>query len=487
MLTQFALLVFAMFAVLSLLIDVGYARMTQAQMQHAADAAALEGLRRRDAGVVNPANGQTVNDPFASDCLRRTAANRVVHWVFDDDLDPTNGDPDYQFGAGPVIDVSDGVTNLHALSTIGVPESHTYKPALQLNQLNEAHGDMVSGRFCYTSDPTPSEDAGYIETVVCTEPQRGSGSYARNDFNPSATAPQPPAALASCPSPEGPLPEPWPLGGTGSLAGVDDSAFLVRMRRSNELREFADQAEPDVASSGPSLPLVFGRGTMIHGDDPASPYSVRRDGLTVRATAIAQVRPALQVGLPQAAASAPGVTPFALIDTFVQTLNAAGVQATLNPANGLLCRGVNCNGVTPATSAGRFVDALTDPSRVGWRAIGTVGRVVPAPVAVVCAAARPLTGYGPVYSVMASGTNRVIGFTRIAVAQDPARPANPCAVVISRGASQVAPANATAVLADGLPLGPAVPAAEIVELLNKNAGRNGALAYAPVLAPVLAR
>ena len=55
-----------------------------------------------------------------------------------------------------------------------------------------------------------------------------------------------------------------------------------------------------MASSGPSLPLTFGKGTTIFGDDPSGGYSVRRDGLTVRATAIASVRPALHVGLPQA-------------------------------------------------------------------------------------------------------------------------------------------------------------------------------------------
>ena len=48
MLTQFALIVFALCAVLSLIIDVGYARMTQSQMQNAADVAALEGVRSRD-------------------------------------------------------------------------------------------------------------------------------------------------------------------------------------------------------------------------------------------------------------------------------------------------------------------------------------------------------------------------------------------------------------------------------------------------------
>ena len=487
MLTQFVFIVFAMFAVLSLVIDVGYARLTQGRMQHAADVAALEGLRKRDVGVRNPANGQVVNDPFASDCLRRTAANRLVHSVFDDDLDATNGDPDYQFGAGPIVDVSDGVTNLHALATIGVPDVHAYKPDLQLNQLNEVHGDMVSGRFCYTADPSRSEDAAYAETIVCTEAQHADGSYARNDFNPNLTSPRPPAAFSSCPSPDGPLPDPWPLGGTGSLAGVDDSAFLVRLRRSNELQGFGDQTDPDVASSGPSLPLVFGRGTTIFGDDPAAEYSPRRDGLTVRATAIAEVRPALHVGLPQANPAQPGVTPFTMADTFVQTLTPAGAQATINPANGLICRGLTCVGVTPATAAGRFIANPANPNRTAWLAVSTIGQPLPAPVPVACAVATSFAGFGPVSSLMTSGANRIIGFTRITSIRDPARPANPCAVVISRGASLVAASNATAILADRLPLPAAVQPAEIAQLFDKNLVRNGAVNYAPVLAPVLAR
>ena len=261
MLVQIVLIVFAMSAMLSLVIDVGYARVTQGQMQNAADAAALEGLRTGD----------------------RSAANAVVQRVFDDDLDSTNGDPDYQFGAGPIIDLTDGVTSLHALQTISVPGVHVYKPDLQLNPQNAAYGDMVSGRFCYTSDPAPSEDARYeLQDIVCTGPQNGSGPYARNDFNPG-------------------------------VAGAN--ALLVRLRRSNEFQDLESQTEPDVASSGPSLPLTFGKATTIHGDDPASDYSVRRDGLTVRATAIAETRPALHVGLPQANANRPGATPFALVDT----------------------------------------------------------------------------------------------------------------------------------------------------------------------------
>ncbi len=492
MLAQFALVVFAMFAVLSLVIDVGYARLTQAQMQNAADTAALEGIRKRDIGVLDPATGQTVDDPFASDCLRRTAANRVVHWVFDDDFNVENGDPDYQFGAGPIIDVTDGITNLHGLAMLSVSDSRVYKPELQLNQQNQIHGDMVSGRFCYNTDPAASENSvyGLEDLVVCTEPQRGSGSYARNDFNPSPTVPQPPADLPGCPPADEPPPDPWPLPGSGSLTGVDDSAFLVRLRRSNELQDFGAQTEPDVASSGPSLPLVFGRGTTIAGDDPSSAYSARRDGFTVRATAIAQVRPALHVGLPQSNPYHPGVTPFALADTFVQTVNANGTPVTINPVTGIIsrCLALPCTGVNIANPIGRFV---TNPT-----AISTVGRALPAPAAAVCPAANAFAGYGPVYSLMSSGTNRIIGFTRIGLGRDlrAIRAAELCPALVAHGVPLVAASNATASLVDGLQLPANAQPVDVTELLDKNCPAPisgcravGGINYGPVLAPVLAR
>ena len=517
MLAQFALTVFALFAVLSLVIDVGYARLTQGQMQNAADAAALAGLRKRDIGVLNPATGQTVDDPFASDCLRRTEANRLVHWVFDDDFDVTNGDPDYQFGAGPILDLTGGVTNLHAGDTISVPDSHVYKPDLQLNQQNAVYGDMVSGRFCYSADPAASEGLRYAdpETIVCTGPQSGSGLYARNDFNPNSAPPQPPVALPSCPPADQPPPDPWPLPSPGpTLTGPADSAFLVRLRRSNELQDFGLQTEPDVATSGPSLPLVFGRGTTIFGDDPTSAYSVRRDGLTIRATAIAEIRPALHVGLPQLNPPLPGVTPFALVDTFVQALNAVGCPVTVTPALGTIVSGDGGPATCPAAGAavGRFVDNPAAPIVSRWIAVSTVGRALPAavPTAACAALATPavsglFSGYGPVYSLMTSGTNRIIGFTGIGLSLDPCPPPPPpgdpvtFTAVISRRVSLVAASNATAVLTGGLPLPATSQPADVTELLARNCpplpqvpacravGVVGVVNYAPVLAPVLAR
>lgn len=459
MLVQVALIVFALCAALSLAIDLGYARLTQTRMQTAADAAALEGIRNRNA---------VVDNEFASDCLRRAAANRIVRWAFDDDFDVAGGDPDYQFGAGPIVDLTGG-SDLDARRTMSVPDARVYKPDPQFNQRNEVYGDMVSGAFDPATDSAPFEDF----------------AYGRNDFNPNPAAPQPPPNLPVCPPADEPPPNPWPTAGRSNLT---DNAFLVRLRRSNELQGFAAQTEPGVASSGPSLPLTFGQGAAISAD-PSSTYSPRRDGLTLRATAIAEVRPALQVGLPQTNPAMQGVTPFAVVDTFVPRLSLAGTAATVNPTNGFICSGTltACNA---ANAIGRFVANPT--------AISTVGRSLPGAAPITCLAVNSFVGYGPVYSQMvSSGTNRIIGFIRIGLnrtaacpAATPTVPAPPFTVTVSRGASIVAASNATAHLSGGLPLAAGVQPGEVAELLDKNlenTERAGVVAYGPVLVPVLAR
>ena len=487
MLVQFALIVFALCGLLSLVVDIGYARLTQGQMQIAADSAALEGLRQRDIGPT----------AFASDCLRRAAANRMIRRTFDDNLEPADGDPDYQFGAGPDVDLTEGVTSVHALQTISVPDPHVYKPDPQLNQQNQVYGDMVSGRFCYTSDPVPSEGGTYeLQDIVCTEAQRGTGTYSRNDFNPNLTSPGAPAALTECPAPDDVPPSPWPAGGTGSLATVDDSAFLVRLRRSNDFQDLNGQMEPSVGSSGPSLPLTFGKGTTIHGDDPNAEYSVRRDGMTVRATAIADVRPALHLGVPQANLT-PSLTPFVLQDTCVQSPPvpagvappaapaAVAVTVTINPATGAITRTVAAPGCPANTVIGRFV------ANAATATLRSVGLVPPgAGVATPCAsiAAASFTGrYGAVYSAMSVGPNRIIGFSRInytRVATCPVNPNTAFTATITRLPPAVASANATAILPTGFAAG--VPPALVGELLQKNLRRTG-VDYGPVLVAVLAR
>ncbi len=495
MLVQIALIVFALVGVLSLVVDIGYARLTQGQMQSAADAAALEGLRQRDVGVRNPVTGVTINDPFASDCLRRAAANRIVRRTFDDNFDPIDGDPGYQFGAGPVVGLTEGVTSVHALQTISVPDPHVYKPDPQLNQQNQVYGDMVSGRFCYTSDPVPSEGGTYeLQDIVCDEPQRGTGTYSRNDFNPNLTSPGAPAAFGECPAPDDVPPTPWPLGGTGTLSTVNDSAFLVRLRRSNDFQDLSGQMEPSVGSSGPSLPLTFGMGTTIHGDNPDSDYSVRRDGLTIRATAIADVRPALRLGLPQTNPVTPSLTPFVLLDTCVQSPAAppgaapqapapVAVTVTINPTTGAITRTTAAPGCPANTVIGRFI-----ANTAALRSVGQIPPVVPVLAPCASASAASFTGrYGAVYSAMSVGPNRIIGFARINFTRVVTCPANATlayTATITRLPAAVAAANATAILSGGFAAG--VPPALVGELVQKNLRRTG-VDYGPVLVAVLAR
>ena len=80
-LVLFAVLVIALLGIAALGIDMGLARLSQAQMQTAADTAALEGLRLRDFHEY-----RALGDPY-----RRPRVGELVQQVFDDDFHPTAG------------------------------------------------------------------------------------------------------------------------------------------------------------------------------------------------------------------------------------------------------------------------------------------------------------------------------------------------------------------------------------------------------------
>ncbi len=450
MLVQVAMIAFALCAMLSLIVDVGYARISQAQMQNAVDTAAIEGVRQQSNGEM----------------ARRTAANNLVNYTFDDDFDTTDGDPDYNFGAGPIIDLTGDQTTLHGAQVATIPDVHVYKPTLQANLDNATAGDMVSGRFCYNADPAPSEGSLYAnDDTVCNQPQLGDGAYARNDFNPG---------------------------------GANANAFLVRMRRSNDYQDQDGQIDQDVGSSGPSLPLTFGKATTIFSDSPDGGYSVRRDGLTVRATAIATTRPVLHLGTPQT--GAPQMAPYVLLDACVQ--NAAGavvtIPVTINPTTGVMTR-TNAPGALPncgpATVVGRFYanPAVAVPAATS-AIVRTVGEAAPTTTMLAPCLLMPTsipTRYTAIYSAMATGPSRVIGFAGASLtrANCPAGrgvgPNTPYGATIVRAIGGVAPSNATALLVAGFPGG--ITPAQLTELLDKNLIRGNNVNYAPVLAPMLAR
>jgi hypothetical protein len=246
------MLLAGLMALAGLVIDVGLARVAQRQMQTAVDAAALEGLRYRD-------EAPTWDSSQPPDEFRRQQASQIVEWVFDDDFDTTNGDP-LQFGAGPVLELSGGYGSeeLAGSQLLEVPDTPVYKPAdeaaLELNAADAVQGDMVAGDYVEASDSGAPENYSHRER----------SDYSRDDFIPAHT---------------------------------DRSAFLVRMRRTSTRDQNA--RSEGISSSGPPLPFLFARGSLMSPTNAVNDYQPRVHGLTVRATSIADAQRAKSVGVPQ--------------------------------------------------------------------------------------------------------------------------------------------------------------------------------------------
>lgn len=257
-LVLFALLTFVFFAVAAVVIDVGLANLTQAQMQTAVDSAAIEGCRWRNFD-------EQLGDSHTE---KRRKAATMVRLAFDDDLYPTqgfykpeNGPPlnqpdsvdEANVSAGPGLQVSGGSGAWAANAVLDAqPDSELARlddPRLQQNNANRPQGDMVAGRFL--EGRSGSETAAYV----------------RDDFESSTTnGPEIRSALS----------------------------FLVRMRRAGNAS--SSDTQNGVSSSLPTLPVVFGLGSTILQDPDGNGWDPRRDGITVRATAIASARPAMRIG-----------------------------------------------------------------------------------------------------------------------------------------------------------------------------------------------
>jgi hypothetical protein len=160
----FALVFFCLMALGALVIDLGLARMTQRQMQTAADTAALEGLRGRDAAGTN------------ADVTRRENAARFADLVFDQDnvLDGTNAtDQRWQdleaAKSNPELDerfldlAQDSAYNRAGLSDL---------PGLQTNEENLPTGDMAAGRFLPDSTDRPPFDFGVGDSAFLVQMRR---------------------------------------------------------------------------------------------------------------------------------------------------------------------------------------------------------------------------------------------------------------------------------------------------------------------------
>jgi hypothetical protein len=346
-LVQVVLLLFGIMALAALVVDLGIATLARVAMQGAADAAALEGLRWRDA---------------LSDEERRERASGFVALAFDNDLDPSADSRGT--GAGPVLRVEGGVGDGDALGTLAMGEPAGYRPRLQLNLDNATAGDLVAGAW----DPMATHGE--------------APDYTRADFDP---------------------------------AGAPD-AFLVRLRRTRNASGLDDQ--PAVASTGPTLPFLFGRAGPMRGGDPGAGYSPRHHGLTVRGTAIASARCALAVGAarvdPDPALAVDGVTSFALS---LVLWNALPATVTVEPD------GTMTGGPGPGT--------FGDARQVG-RPIVAAGGVPPGSV---------LRGYVPIYEPL---TGRVVGFGTGWMEGTP-----PGSVQLGKSPSRIAPRNASAVVVGG--------------------------------------
>lgn len=284
-------------SVAALTIDLGLLRLTQKQMQNAADVGALEGLRGRDGGACDPDLPDYMacmaGDPAALDHARRSFASRLVAAVFTDPTPVTDETHRPVMGAGPVIQFApskDTESGFNAYQCYNpdtnqtwdckdgrppLPASGAYQPggadptqALQPNLTNHPYGDIVSGRF----------NAGTVDSENC--------AYDRVDF---------------------------------TSGDASNRSVLVRLRRTeldpsckgmpgkeNDLGQLDNDS--GVSASGPRVPLLFGRGTFNQQiGDTSSP---RVSGLPVRATSIADARPVTRAG-PQGLTII-GLAPFAL-------------------------------------------------------------------------------------------------------------------------------------------------------------------------------
>ncbi len=246
LLLQVAFFLLVLMGLAALVIDMGIARATQGFMQSSADAASLDGLRYRDVNLEDRAD---------SDLQRRMLASRAASLVHDEDLDLDTAPQAYLLGAGPQIET--GVGGIDDPAGGLLVGRDPYLPGLALNEVeNAVHGDLVAGEFLALDPAAPGNPNWHQEP----------GSYVRQDFQASSAADAPQA-----------------------------NAFLARLRRSNDTLGLDRLA--GVSTAGPTLPFLFGLGSGVLSSERPDLYDPRRDGITVRATAIADARPVVAAGL----------------------------------------------------------------------------------------------------------------------------------------------------------------------------------------------
>lgn len=228
----FILFLLGLVGILALTLDFGFVLLSRRTMQTAVNSAALEGARNFDQ-------------------RGRREAREVIQNVFDDDMDPS--DNPTTLGAGPKQTLVQRDGSDRARLGEGTDDSelfgdrfqYVYHPAPELNTDNEIHGDLVAGDYQETASHAESSD------------------YQRQDFVPS----------------------------------IQGQAFLARIRRTPDRVGVAtslDRVE-GTSSSGDGSPLLMGQ-LMPFTPNSAGGRDIRRDGVTIRATAIADNRPIVYVG-----------------------------------------------------------------------------------------------------------------------------------------------------------------------------------------------
>ena len=328
----FAMIFFGLMALAALVIDMGFARLAQRQMQTAVDSAALEGLR------------QLYNPSFAAgpDAYRQQQASAIATQVF---TDPSGA---VQYGAGPVVEFTGGIGPADAVASQTLAPSSPYQPALQTNTATPTvSGDMVPGTYAFNP---------FYGSNGTTEAADEDANYNRRDFTPASDAAAAQSALA----------------------------FLVRMRRVNPTA--ADQQSG--CSFGPPLPFLFGRGSLMARSGTSGQLSVA-SGITVRATAIAAAgtaqfttssgTTAYSVGLAKTVGRAltisgtaiPGHGPFALSSSVWPTLAQSG--GTLTASGGTLTMTGGTGGSAPD---GLILSATGDGSSLSATGVSSIGQPV---------------------------------------------------------------------------------------------------------------
>ncbi|MEM1227815.1 MAG: Tad domain-containing protein [Planctomycetota bacterium] len=197
----------------------------------------------------------------------RESARDLLRLNFDDDLDVSQNDTTIGAGLASGLTTGDGFRNVTyddgSLGTAGIlanRSNYLYRPnGFELNTGNERHGDIVVGSYDGT-------DAQHDE----------SADYQRSDF-------------------------------TASTGG---DSVLVRMRRTHD-PDALDEVD-DVSSNGGGIPILLGHFSFLSATQSAEPFSIRRDGMTTRATSIAASRPMVCVFASSSAAVYP-LLPFTIL------------------------------------------------------------------------------------------------------------------------------------------------------------------------------